>query len=287
MTTTELPKKQNTILKWIAQNGPATEYQLTKEKSLGLSSFVAHQATGQLAEKGLLSTQTKGKARTGKTIKQYKLTLNGFLEVTKEKEAWEKMDQIIAANVELLPEYFGLWGKFKQAKVDDIAYTLLSYTLERLKRGVPSFPERIDGRKPTVRDWLPRLAIYPWEAYADNFLTQKEAAAFLFVILADENAEKLYVSTLQWLIDAHRSTMQSFENVLQKYKELKQQPIVGRRYIDVLTSDKTPLEKLQTLREDPELWEVLVQNYPEMKDAKDANEIAMKLKCIIDSNKRN
>jgi hypothetical protein len=37
----------------------------------------------------------------------------------------------------------------------------------------------------------------------------------------------------------------------------------------------------------PELLEVIVQNYPEMKDAKDANEIAVKLKRIIYSNKRN
>jgi hypothetical protein len=81
--------------------------------------------------------------------------------------------------------------------------------------------------------------------------------------------------------------VQSFENVLQKYKELKQPRIVRRRYIDALTSDKTPLEKLQVLREDTEQWEVLTQNYPEMKNAKDAKEIAVKLKRRIDSNKSN
>jgi hypothetical protein len=62
------------------------------------------------------------------------------------------------------------------------------------------------------------------------------------------------VSTLQWLIDAHRSAVQSFKNVLQKYKELKQLLIVGRRYIEMLTSDKTPLEKLQVPREDLSFW---------------------------------
>jgi hypothetical protein len=95
------------------------------------------------------------------------------------------------------------------------------------------------------------------------------------------------VRTLRWLINADRSAVQNFENVLQKYKELKQPPIVRRRYIDALTSDKKPLEKLQVLREDTEHWEILMQNYPEMKDAKDANEIAVKLKRRIDSNKSN
>ncbi|MCW4045875.1 MAG: hypothetical protein NWE94_10215 [Candidatus Bathyarchaeota archaeon] len=276
-----LPHKQRIILKWIALHGPATEYQLTKEKELGISGFVAHQATGQLAEKRLLSAEAKGKARTGKTIKQYRLTLEGFVEVMKAKDSWAHVDQIIAVNAGMLPEYFGLWSKFKQAGVDNVACTLLSFALERLRSGLPSFPEKINGRKPTLRDWLPRLAIYPWEAYVNRVLSQKEATAFLLVLLEDEEAESLYVSTLQWLADSHRSAMESFNAVLQKYRELKQHKTAGKRFLTLLTSNKPPLEKLELIRQDPELWNYFLQSYPEMKDAKDANEIIDKLTQII------
>jgi len=221
MARPKLTEKQLAILKWIAENGATTEYQLTKQKEIGISDFTAHQAPNLLVKKGLLKSEPKGKARTGKTIKTYQLTIEGLFEVLKETSVWGHIDNIISVNEQLLPEYFGLWKKFKEMKVDDVAAKLFTYTITKLQEGVPSFPKNIGNRKPTLRDWLPRMAIYPWDALNDKTLTEQETKAFLRVIIADERANKLYVDTLQWMIDSYRSAMQGYKYALKKYKEVK------------------------------------------------------------------
>jgi hypothetical protein len=122
------------------------------------------------------------------------------------------------------------------------------------------------------------MAIYPWQAQVEQVLTEKEAVDFLSVILTDERAEKLYVGTLQWMIDAHRSTLKSFEDALKKYNEVKGWVDFAKRVVQLLETSKTPLEILKTLKEDEALWKGFVQLYPEVKDAKDAQAIIEKIK---------
>jgi len=273
-----ISKKQLAVLHWIAENGPATEYELTKHvKEIGISSFIAHQAPNLLEEKGLLKAEPKGKARTGKTIKMYKLTVEGFLEVLKEKKSWKHVDKIVQSNEQLLPEYFGLWKKFKDMKADDAAFKLLAYAVQKLQYGIPTFPERIENRKPTLRDWLPRLAIYPWDAVVDHVLTEQEATSFLQVILEDSKAQELYASTLEWMIDSHRSAMESFQKALEKYNDLKHWFDVGKRVVEILETDKKPLEKLKALQKDKGLWGAVMRLYPEAKDEKGLLELLQKI----------
>lgn len=261
--------KQLEVLCWIAKNGPATEYELTKHAGeIKVSSFTAHQAPNRLAEKGLLKAEPRGKARTGKTIKVYGLTVEGFLEVLKEKQAWANIDKIISSNEQLLPGYFGLWKKFIEMKVDDVAVKLLAYVVERLQKGIPTFPEKIEGRKPTLKDWLPRLAIYPYDAMLDGVLSQEEVLRFHRVILGDDRAEKLYVDTLKWIIDSHKSAMESFSAALEKHHEVKYWFEKARRVVEIIENIREPAELLKALKRDKDLWQALLRLYPEVKDEK-------------------
>lgn len=213
-----------------------------------------------------------------RTVKTYEITVEGLLEALKDDKLWGAIDEIAEKNAQLLPEYFGLWKKFKELKVYDVAVKLFIYAVTKLQKGIPSFPEKIDGRKPTLRDWLVRSAIYPWQAHVDGCLTEQEAKTFLRVILMDERAEKLYVGTFQWMIDAHRSAMESFESALKKYEEMKYWIDVGKRVVKLLETNKAPLEILKILKEDEKLWKAFVQLYPEVKDAKDAQALIDKIK---------
>ncbi len=280
----ELPAKQHKILVYISMNGPTTEYQLTKEKRLGLSSFVAHQATGVLAEKGLLKAKDRGKARTGKTIREYTLTLNGLVEILKDAQAYGHLDRLASVNEELMPEYFRLWPMFVRCGLDGIAAKILAYTVEKLLRGLPGVPATINGRKATLRDWLPRSAIYPFEAQVDGAITKEEAVKFVSGIVVDDEAASFYDETLQWVVDGFRSAKESFELYLNSFRQLRKNFEASRRLYDLLRTDKSPKEKLELIRKDPELAHEFVEMYPEAKNAKDTNDM-LKLIGRIDVTK--
>jgi DNA-binding PadR family transcriptional regulator len=268
--------RKNEALQLLAVKGPMNVYQIwnaLKETSRAPKSpkrSAYQKAINSLMKEGYVridkTTAWYGKNRT---VKTYQITIEGLLEALKDDKLWGAIDEIAEKNEQLLPEYFGLWKKFKEMKKDDIAVKLFTYAVTKLQQGIPSFPEKIENRKPTLRDWLPRMAIYPWEAQVEQVLTEKEALAFLSVILTDERADKLYVDTLQWITDSYRSGLKSFEDALKKYKEVKYGVDVAKQVVKLLETDKTSLEILKVLREDEELWKVFVQMYPKMKDAKD------------------
>jgi len=272
MARSNITKKQLTVLRYIAENGPAIEYQLKKHAEV--SSFTAHQAPNILLKKGLLKAKPRGKARTGKTIKVYNITLEGLFEVLKEKSAWENIDEIISFNERLLPEYFGFWKTLKRLKIDDVGVKLLAYAIEKLRHGIPTFPEKIEDRKPTLRDWLPRLAIYPYDAMLERVLTPEEALRFHRAILEDDRAEKLYVDTLKWVIDSHKSATKAFSKALEKHHELKR----AGRVVEIIEKIQDPAEQLKALKKDKDLWQTVLRLYPEAKDEKNLLEILEKFK---------
>ena len=73
----DLPKKQLAVLRWLVENGPASEYEIGRKANE--NRFAAHQAPKALLKKGLLRFILKGKAKTGRTIKVYYPTFKGFL----------------------------------------------------------------------------------------------------------------------------------------------------------------------------------------------------------------
>jgi hypothetical protein len=284
MVTT--PRK-NESLQLLATKGPLNVYQIWNsfEKAHGTP-----KGKRSAYEKAINSLMKDGYVRIGKTtawygknrtVKTFQITVEGLLEALKDDKLWGSIDEVAQKNEQLLPEYFGLWKKFKEMKKDDIAIKLFTYAVTKLQKGIPSFPEKIEGRKPTLHDWLVRMAIYPWQAQVEQVLTEEEALDFLSVILTDERAEKLYVDTFNWMIDAHRSAQKSFEAALKKYNEVKGWVDFEKRLLQLQKTNKTPLEILKTIKADEALWKVLLQIYPEMKDAKDDQEIIEKIKQIM------
>lgn len=115
-----ISEKQLAVLKWIAENGPTTEYELTKHlREIGISSFMAHQAPRVLAEKRLLKAEPKGKARTGKTIKQYQLTLQGLFILVLTVGRQINLKEIIKRWRHLLPLVFEKWDYLVSAGLED------------------------------------------------------------------------------------------------------------------------------------------------------------------------
>jgi DNA-binding PadR family transcriptional regulator len=278
-------QRKNEALQLLAAKGPMNVYQIWN--SLKETSRAPKSPKRSAYQKAINSLMKEGYVRINKTtawygknrtVKTYQITIEGLLEALKDDKSWGAIDEIAEKNEQLLPEYFGLWKKFKEMKKDDIAVKLFTYAVTKLQRGIPSFPDKIEGRNPTLHDWLVRMAIYPWQAQVEQVLTEKEALDFLSVILTDERAEKLYVGTFQWMIDAHRSTLKSFEDALKKFNEVKGLVDFAKRVVQLLETSKTPLEILKTLKEDEALWKAFVQLYPEVKDAKDEQAIIEKIK---------
>jgi hypothetical protein len=114
-----ISEKQLAVLRWIAENGSTTEYELTKHlREIGISSFIAHQAPRVLAEKRLLKAEPKGKARTGKTIKQYQLTLKGLFTLVLAEGRQINLNKVIKKWRHLLPLVFEKWDYLVSAGLE-------------------------------------------------------------------------------------------------------------------------------------------------------------------------
>jgi hypothetical protein len=205
------------ILERIALHGELTMYALNK--LTGYSTSTIFDSIHQLIKQKLVKQQKKG----------YSVTIAGLICVLQKEEAWESVDTIVFSNMKLFPQYFGLWDVFKRYNVKDIAILLLRFAVAKLSSGVPAFPEKIDGRKPTLEDWLPRFAIYPYEALINGYIHEDDAERWLDMLIEVPEAEKIYINTLQWMITSHKSAMESFSRALEVYKEIKGLSLIKKK----------------------------------------------------------
>lgn len=264
-------RRKHEALELLAKKGPMNVYQVwkwfqeTRKTSKG-SRSAYQKAVNSLMKEGYVNVKKSKAWYGGRTMKVYGITVEGFLEALKEKTLWGHIDQIVSSNKQLMPEYFEFWDTLKRLKADDVGVKLLAYAIEKLKRGVPTFPEQIEGRKPTLRDWLPRAAIYPYDAMLEGVLSRMETSRFLRAILEDDKAEKLYVDTLKWIIRSHKSAMESFSGALEKHRELKYWLDKTRRVVEIIENIQDPAERLKALKQDKDLWQAVLRLYPEVKD---------------------
>jgi len=228
---------------------PVSIYRLNKET--GYSTSTIHASIHKMMDSNLVE-----KAKNG-----YRLTVTGLIEILQEEALWERLDKIVSSNKETLPEYFGLWDAFKKLKVDDIAVKLLKYAVRKLSSAVPTYPEEINDRKPTLKDWLPRMAIYPYDAMLEKVITQEETDRWLDMILEEPKAEKLYLDTLTWMYESHKVSTEKWMQAIEKYHELKTWHSRSKRVVAILKSIKDPYEKVKALKEDRDLWEAVLRIY--------------------------
>jgi hypothetical protein len=177
---------------------------------------------GSLLRVGLIKVKESKSWYGRRSERIYQLTIEGFLEILKQNTTWQDLEKTIGSNKQILPEYFEMWESFKQCKVGDVARKLVSYAAQKLRHGLPSFPERIENRTPTLTDWLPRLAIYPYQALIEGVISQGEAQRWHRMLLAVPKAERLYIGTLKWIVTAHESGMKSYSKALEVHYKYKQ-----------------------------------------------------------------
>lgn len=220
-----MQKRQQQALKQLALKGPMNTYQIWKsvpKEDRGHKSAY-RKTVNSLHNKGLVAVK-ETKPWPGKRTKNvYKLTIKGLSTTLEKEDLWQHMDEIATANEELAPEYFGLWSTFRRFKVEDIAAKLLRDVVHRLQQGVPTFPEKINDRTPTLRDWLPRLAIWPYDAMLEGVLTEREAYQFHTAIIMDGKAEKFYLEVLNWIRESHEAASETWAKAIEKHNRLKEE----------------------------------------------------------------
>jgi hypothetical protein len=217
-------ERQIQTLLQFATNGPMNMYQvwhsIPKASRSSRSSY--QKAVDFLLRVGLIRVRESKSWYGKRSQKIYQLTIEGFLEILKLNNLWQNLEKTISSNKEILPEYFDMWESFKQFNVENVAIKLVRYAARKLQNGLPSFPERIEDRTPTLRDWLPRLAIYPYQALIEEVISQGEAQRWHRMLLAVPKAEQLYVSTLKWIVASHESGMKSYSKALEVHYKYKQ-----------------------------------------------------------------
>lgn len=220
-----MQKRQQQAIKQLALKGPMNTYQIWKSvprEDRGHKSAY-RKTVNSLLNKGLVAVK-ETKLWPGKRTKNvYKLTIKGLFSTLEKEDMWQHIDEIAAANRELAPEYFGLWPMFRRFKIEEIAVKLLRYVVRRLRQGVPTFPEKIEERKPTLRDWLPRLAIWPYDAILEGVLTKREAYKFHTAIIQDSKAEKFYLEVLNWIRESHKDASETWTKAIETHNRLKEQ----------------------------------------------------------------
>jgi predicted transcriptional regulator len=275
-----MKKRQNQTLLQLAMNGPMNVYQVWRSiPGTNRGSRSSYQkAVNSLLKIGFIKVKESKPWYGGRSEKAYQLAIEGFLQVLREKEAQQNIDKIINSNKEILPEYLGLWDGFKQFEVREVAMKLLEYAVRRLQQGLPSFPERIQNRKPTVGDWLARLAIFPYDALLEGVLNQEEAERWQQMLISAPKAEELYLSTLKWMVESHKSAMESFSRALTTHNQLKYWSESTRQIVEIIEKIQDPTERLRALQQNRDLWQAVLQLYPETKDEKELSALLQKLK---------
>lgn len=271
-----MKNRQQQTLKQLALKGPMNTYQIWKsvlKQDRGPKSAY-RKTVNSLLKKGLLVIKESKSWYGKRTENIYGLTLQGLFKVLKIEAMWQRIDEVVAANKELVPVFFELWPEFERFKVKDIAVKLLRDAVNKLRdQGIPSFPEKIEGRRPTLGDWLPRLAVYPYDAMLEGTLSREEAKRWHRILL-EPKVERLYVDTLKWMVDSHRSAMEAFSEALEKHHELKR----AGRVVEIIEKIQDPVEQLKALKKDKDLWQTVLRLYPEAKDEKNLLEILEKIK---------
>ena len=258
-----VPKSDKVILEKLAFEAPLTIYSLNK--ITGYSTSTIHASIHRSMRQNLVKRDEKG----------YMLTVAGLIKVLQDKAVWENINDIAISNKSLMPEYFELWDTFERMNVKEIAVRLLRYVVRKLSLGIPSFPEQIEGRKPTFEDWLPKLAIYPYDAMLEGILTEDEAYHWHQMLFKEPKAEKLFLDTLTWMYESHEAASEIWRQGIQKHHELKAWFNRVQRVVTMLENIKDPYGRLKALKQDKDLWETILRMY-QVKDERELLERLVK-----------
>jgi len=132
MKSETIKGKQAEVLRYIALHGATTEYEqikLQKENNkdaLSLSKGTLHLALTELEKKQLLTIKPMGRARTGRTIKEYNLNVRGVasaINIIDTIDTRKDVEKIAERWGSLIPLVLGKWrylgGKLREGKLHD------------------------------------------------------------------------------------------------------------------------------------------------------------------------
>jgi len=181
----------------------------------------------------------------------YQITLMGYMEVLKQDSMWQCIGEVADNNKEILPEYFELWNHFRKTGIEEIAKKLHKYAIEKLREGLPSFPNEVNGRKPTLKEWLIKSSIFP-EA---GVLDRDENRLWTTSIIRNEKSYRIYLETIKWMYRAHYKAIKNWQDAYIG--------VLAWQLKEIITNIRDPSEQIAALKRDKDLWENITTLHPD------------------------
>jgi len=268
-----LPRKrgfrEREALQLFALTGPMNPRQVwktaKKEKRGSEGSLSSYQkAVDLLWQDGYIRVKESapwyGKRRSKKT---YEITTEGLLEALQDEDLWKEIDRLAKAQSKNFPEIFGAWTTYKQMGAVSVATKLLRYSVKRLAAGKPTYPEKLRGRTPTLRDWFVRSSIYP----EYGVLSRNEYLKWIDVLLADEGTRNVYLDTIKWMYESHKTSAEFWGKTYQGFVNLTSWAGASHRLKAIVSEVKDPAERLKALKQDRDLSNKIEQIYRTTKES--------------------
>lgn len=201
------------MLKILAVNEPISTWELAKVKLMEQSkskkppsyreiqteTSVIFRRIKELEKKGFMEKKGERSSK-GSVVPTYGLTFKGLIAILAEDaNIWDKIDDVVHKQHDVLPEYFELWDSFGKLDVKDIALKNMKYAVNVMKNGKPFFPYVIDGRYPTSRDFFLAYAVcLPTDA------SMSDEQRWIGAALSEKRLYDLIIHVLKWFYEAHK-----------------------------------------------------------------------------------
>lgn len=179
--TVQLSKRELEVLQYIASKGPRIEYKLQCELP-ELSRGTLHGVLERLrGKKKLLKPVPKGKARTGKTIKEYHLMALGIAALFANNPSYKPKNMLEFAERwrKILPLTLGKWELFSDMSVENVAK----------ERFIIASDETLRGRMILPHESYYAESFDPEKAFNHNFYHPT-------LYVGDEEEQRKWVSAL-------------------------------------------------------------------------------------------
>lgn len=132
----EASVEENIVVALARSKRPLTHYQLWKKHKVAASNKTVLVTLNRLEKKHMIDSRQE---QVGRKRKFYNLTFFGLLASLTYRKAWQWIDEIAAAQKNMLPLVFGKWAFFKKEHVLDEVMERLKFEIFRLWKSSVSY----------------------------------------------------------------------------------------------------------------------------------------------------
>jgi DNA-binding MarR family transcriptional regulator len=190
-TLSKYPPIQRVVLRFLAQGGPKSSYDIASE--LGLHRSSTSKALRSLKKEGRVLVVERRRARSGARVEVYDISAHSLIEVLRSCRSMETAKYIINNHAGKLPLVLGKWDFFEEMGVEDIAFKLLRGFSYAGWAGEPF------KNKPGTRKYEEEYSEYfQWSFYlsAYDMLSEEEFDRWMAAISKDDEISGFILSQI-------------------------------------------------------------------------------------------